>query len=97
MSNTFVVGLRLRCAWDRCGLQWTAFVFACRTYRMHCSCSDFPIVVCFRTSFQIKTVRLCRLRHWLALFMALVGKDVEVSGLVTRADLNGKRGFAEAF
>jgi len=29
--------------------------------------------------------------------MELVGKEVEVSGLFTRADLNGKRGFVEAF
>ena len=29
--------------------------------------------------------------------MELVGKEVEISGLFTRADLNGKRGFVEAF
>ena len=29
--------------------------------------------------------------------MELVGKEVEISGLFARADLNGKRGFVEAF
>ena len=40
---------------------------------------------------------MCRIRHWLAFFMELVGKEVEATGLFTRADLNGKRGFVEAF
>ena len=67
-------------------------------YGMHCSCSDFPNGCMFQHKvFQFKTVRLCRLRHLLAFFMELVGKEVEVSGLFTRADLNGKRGFVEAF